>query len=58
MLTYQKLSKHPAHFLRYTGLTVPQFDRVYEELAPQAQRARQERLLRPGRLRGFGGGGK
>lgn len=58
MLTYQKISKHPSHFLRYTGLTIQQFDRVYNELAPQAERARQERLFRPDRLRGLGGGGQ
>lgn len=58
MLTYEKLSKHPAHFLRYVGLTLPQFDRVYQELAPQAEQARRERLSRPDRLRGIGAGGK
>lgn len=56
MLTYQKLSKRPSHFLRYAGLTVEQFDRVYEQLTPQAKSAREERLSRPNRSRAIGGG--
>lgn len=58
MLTYEKLSRHPSHFLRFAGLTVPQFDRVYEALEPQVERIRRERLARPDRVRALGGGGK
>lgn len=58
MLTFQKLSRKPTHFHRYTGLTINQFTTLASQLAPLVAEARRERLSRPDRKRVLGAGGQ
>lgn len=58
MLTFDKLSRKPTHFLRYTGLTVDQFEALMVPLRPAVEEARTNRLSRPNRQRAVGGGGQ
>jgi DDE superfamily endonuclease/Helix-turn-helix of DDE superfamily endonuclease len=50
------LSTHPTVFRALTGLTVPLFDGLLQEVLPAYHRARAERLDRPDRRRALGGG--
>ena len=58
MLTYEKLARRPAHFLRFAGLTVEQFDPIVSALTRRVDAARRERLSRSSRQRAIGAGGK
>lgn len=53
---YTRLRRHPAAFRALTGLTVPQFDAVWEDAAPRLAEAERKRLTRPGRKRRIGAG--
>jgi DDE superfamily endonuclease/Helix-turn-helix of DDE superfamily endonuclease len=53
---YTRLRRHPAAFRALTGLTVPQFDGVWQEVAPRLAEAERKRLTRPGRQRQIGAG--
>lgn len=56
ILRRQHLTTHPTVFRAMTGLTVPLFEELLNELLPAFHAARQERLDRPDRQRAFGGG--
>ena len=55
---YARLRRHPAAFRALTGLTVPQFDALWMEVAPRMVEAERKRLTRPGRKREIGAGGR
>ena len=50
------LGAHPTVFRAMTGLSVPLFDELLQEVLPAYHRARAERLDRPDRQRALGGG--
>lgn len=56
MLNMHKLRKRPQHFRRFTGLTVPQFERLLGQLQQAYPDFNAKRLARPDRLRRLGGG--
>ncbi len=56
MLTVKKLRRKPKHFHNFTGLTPEQFDRLLLGLEPLYERAEEERLFNPKRLRARGAG--
>jgi hypothetical protein len=56
ILRRQHLSAYPTVFRAMTGLPVPLFDELLEELLPAYHRARAERLDRADRQRALGGG--
>lgn len=56
MLNVQKLRKRPQHFLRFTGLTVSQFDRLLGQMHKAYPKFNAKRLARPDRQRRVGGG--
>ncbi|MEK7111152.1 MAG: transposase family protein [Patescibacteria group bacterium] len=58
MLTYKKLFDNPGKLLRFTGLTVIQFEVLSKRLEPLWIKSETERLSRDGRIRGIGGGRK
>lgn len=57
-MNYHKLSQRPKLFSRYTGLSLPDFNKLAEELKPMWLEAEQQRLSRPNRQRKIGGGRK
>jgi hypothetical protein len=58
MLDVQKLRKRPQHFLRFTGLTIPQFDRLLGHIHQAYPHFNATRLARSGRKRQIGGGSR
>jgi len=58
MLTYEKLTKKPTAFKSMVGLTVEEFDQLYQDLIPAHQTAEIRRLSRPNRKRAIGAGHK
>lgn len=56
MLTVKKLRRKPKHFHNFTGLTPQQFDELLTALEPLYERAEEERLENPNRLRARGAG--
>src|SRR5689334_125321 len=56
MLNVQKLRKRPQHFLRFTGLSVSQFDRLLGQMLKAYPQFNAQRLARPNRIRQVGGG--
>lgn len=58
MLTVKKLRRKPNHFHNFTGLTPQQFDELLAALKPLYERAQEERLENPDRLRARGAGRK
>ena len=58
MLTVKKLRRKPKHFHNFTGLTPQQFDELLAALEPLYERAEQQRLENPNRLRARGAGRK
>lgn len=58
MLTVNKLRRKPKHFHNFTGLTPEHFDKLLLALEPLYERAEEERLLYPNRLRSRGAGHK
>jgi len=55
-MRYNHLSGHPNIFLKMTGLHLPEFDQLVEEMRPHFAEAEYERLSRPNRQREMGGG--
>ena len=51
---YSRLRRYPAAFRALTGLTVSQFDALWEEVAPRLVEAERKRLTRPNRKRQIG----
>jgi hypothetical protein len=58
LLSYVRLSKKPSDFRSFTGLDVSEFDSLFRSIEPEYEQAERERLSRPDRKRGLGGGGK
>lgn len=56
MLNYSVLSKTPAHFKNFTGLTVPEFDTLNSQITANYQAFEQKRLARTDRKRLIGAG--
>jgi len=56
MLSVHKLRKRPQHFLRFTGLTLAQFDRLLGQMQQAYPEFNAKRLARPTRQRRVGGG--
>ena len=56
MLTVNKLRRKPKHFHNFTGLTPQHFDELLAAVQPLYERAEQERLETPNRLRARGAG--
>jgi hypothetical protein len=58
MINYQDLSQKPKIFKNLTGVTVAEFQKLYQQTYPIWQQQEQERLSRPNRQRAIGGGRK
>jgi IS5 family transposase len=58
MITYEKLRKNPKAFKGLSGLTLTEFDDLYETFEPAWLEAEESRLSRPDRRRAIGGGGQ
>jgi hypothetical protein len=56
MMTVARLRRKPRHFHSFTGLTVPEFDRLLLEVGPAYAARLGEQRERPGRQRAVGGG--
>jgi hypothetical protein len=56
IMRYHYLIRHPAVFLKMTGLPVPEFERLVRDVLPSFLAAEQQRLQRPNRQREVGGG--
>jgi len=56
MTVYEKMRRRPATFRSLTGMTVRQFEQLYEEVASDIERYEERRLRRPERKREIGGG--
>jgi len=56
MLNVNKLRKRPQHFLRFTGLTLTQFDRLLSRISQAYPTFNAQRLARANRQRRVGGG--
>jgi len=56
MFNVEKLRKRPQHFLRFTGLTVSQFEGLLSQLRKAYPHFHAQRLARPTRQRQVGGG--
>lgn len=55
-MRYEYLSQHPNVFQKCTGLTVPLFDQLVDEVLPMYLEAEVQRLKRPQRQRALGAG--
>jgi hypothetical protein len=56
MITYDKLRQKPRAFRSITGMSITEFDGLYQKLIPVWARSERERLSRPDRKRAIGGG--
>lgn len=56
MITYDKLKQKPRAFRSLTGMSITEFDELYQKLTPVWARSEHERLSRPDRKRAIGGG--
>jgi hypothetical protein len=56
MMNYTNLSQHPGMFWKCTGLTVDQFDMLFNDMEPMLVQAQEARLSRPERQRAIGAG--
>ena len=56
MLNYSVLSKSPAHFKNFSGLTVSEFNTLNSQITASYQAFEQKRLQRTGRKRAVGAG--
>ena len=56
MITYEQLKHNPKAFKGLTGLSLTEFDELYELFEPAWLSAEEERLNRPDRRRAIGGG--
>ncbi len=55
MITYEQLKHNPKAFKGLTGLSLTEFDELYELFEPAWLSAEEERLNRPDRRRAIGG---
>lgn len=58
MINYQCLSQKPKIFKNLTGVTIDEFNELYQQTYPVWQQQEQDRLSRPNRQRAIGGGRK
>jgi hypothetical protein len=56
MLNYSTLSKSPQHFRNFSGLTIPEFDTLNQQITANYQAFEQKRLARTNRKRAVGAG--
>ena len=56
MLNYTKLARNPEQFLRFTGMTVTQFDFLYNSIKKQYKTTEKKRLSKRKRIRDIGAG--
>jgi len=56
MITCEKLEKKPRVFKSITGITLAEFEELYQKFAPKWDRAEQKRLNHPNRQRAIGAG--
>jgi transposase len=56
MLSYTLLSRRPRAFYNLTGISLAEFDRLFDQFVPLWQQAEQQRLARATRQRAIGGG--
>jgi len=56
MLNYTKLARKPEQFLRFTGITVTQFDFLYQSIRKQYKITEKKRLSKRERIRDIGAG--
>jgi hypothetical protein len=56
MLRYYSLRRHSRAFKDMTGITVPEFEELFERFEPAWVAAEEKRLQRPGRQRAIGAG--
>lgn len=56
MITYEKLKKKPRVFKSIAGVTIPEFEDLFQRFVPEWAKAEKERLNRPGRQRAIGAG--
>ena len=56
MITYDKLKQKPRAFRSITGMSIAEFDGLYQKLIRVWARSERERLSRPDRKRAIGGG--
>lgn len=56
MITYDKLKQKPRAFRSLTGMSITEFDELFQKLIPVWARSEHERLSRPDRKRAVGGG--
>ena len=58
MISYEKLAKKPRVFKSITGLSIEEFEQLYQKFAPVWVEHEHQRLRRPHRKRAIGGGRK
>ena len=58
MMKYRFLKQYPKIFKKMTGLSVKEFDSLYDDVLPMYKEAEEKRLDRAERERGLGGGRK
>ena len=56
MTVYEKLRRRPATFRSLTGMTVKEFEQMYERVVGDIASYEEKRLRRPDRKRAIGGG--
>lgn len=56
MITYEKLKKKPRVFKSIAGVTVSEFEGLFQRFVPEWVKGEKERLDRPGRQRAIGAG--
>lgn len=56
MITYDKLKQKPRAFRSITGISITEFDELYQKFIPVWVKSERERLSRPDRRRAIGGG--
>lgn len=56
MITYEKLAKKPSVFKSITGITLLEFNNLYERYAPEWEQSEAKRLSYPKRQRAIGAG--
>ena len=56
MITYGKLKQKPRAFRSIAGMSITEFDELYQKLIPVWAKSERERLSRPDRQRAVGGG--
>ena len=56
MLSYEKLAKKPKQFLKFTGMTIDDFDLIIVDIKKEFKRTEEKRLSARKRKRSIGAG--